>query len=178
MKNFTRIFLLLGLCVTASMPCKADMFTAKDGVFTLDMPAGWTRVANPPQDSVLSVQKGTARIDIKTTNCATEKCLDQQINRDLAEIKNKKRTVVKNTYTGDEIKRFEFSTGEPFVYINFYSPKSDFSAGYFLIDGQGYSALAKNLTYAETDLIKAQTAKLKTLLIYNKYYKNIYLKPK
>ncbi len=152
MKNFKRILVSV-VCLFASLPGAADMFTAKDGTFTLDMPAGWTRVANSAPESMLSVQKGTARIDIKTDDCTTEKCLDQRINRDLADVKSKKMTVIKNTYTGDEIKHFEFSTGEPFYYINFYSPKNDFSAGYFLIDGKGYSILAKNLTYAETDLI-------------------------
>lgn len=153
MKNFMRIFMLVGVCAAAAVPCAADVFTAKDGAFTLDMPAGWVRAANPPQDSVLCVQKGQARIDIRTTDCTRETCLEQHINRDLADVKAKKMTVVQNTYTGDEIKRFEFSTGEPLYYINFYSPKNDFSAGYFLIDGKGYSILAKNLTYAETDLI-------------------------
>lgn len=153
MKNFTRFCFLFLFFMTCARFGAADMFTAKNSAFTLDMPAGWTRVANPPEGSVLSVQKGTARIDIKTIACAAESCLEQQINNDLAQVKAKKMSVVKNTYTEEEIKRFEFSTGEPFYYINFYNSKSDFSAGYFLIDGKGYSILAKNLTYAETDLI-------------------------
>ena len=153
MRNFTHFLSLFLLCMTVALPGAADMFTAKDSAFTLDMPAGWTRVKNPAKDSILSVQKGQAHIDVKTIECTTEACLDQQINRDVAEVKARKMTVIKNTYTGDEIKRLEFSTGEPFYYINFYNPKNDFSAGYFLIDGKGYSILAKNLTYAETDLI-------------------------
>ena len=92
---------------------------------------------------------------MKASDCATEACLDQAINRDLAEVKAKQMTVIKNTYTDEEIKRIEFSTGEPFYYIHFYTPKNDFSAGYFLLNGKGYSALAKNITYAEADLIFA-----------------------
>ena len=61
--------------------------------------------------------------------------------------------VVENSYTGEEIKRIEFSTGDPFFYISFFTPKNDFSAGYFLIDSKAYSILAKELTYAETDLV-------------------------
>ena len=61
--------------------------------------------------------------------------------------------VVGNSYTGEEIKRIEFATGEPFFYISFFSSKNDFSSGYFLIGKQAYSILAKDLTYAQTDLI-------------------------
>ena len=152
MKNFLRVGLCL-LCVTAAMPSKADLFSAADGAFSVDMPAGWVRLQNPPQKSVLSVQKEQARIDIKTTDCTDESCLESAINHDLAEVKTKKMSVVKNTYTDEEIKHFEFSTGEPFYYIHFYTPKNDFSAGYFLANGKGYSILAKNITYAQADLI-------------------------
>lgn len=154
MKNFIRITIFL-LCLTVAMPCAADLFTSQDGNLAMDMPAGWTRTKETPQGSVLSLQKQDARIDIKTSDCTTENCLDQAINRDLAEVKTKQMTVLKNTYTDEEIKRIEFSTGEPFYYIQFYTPKNDFSAGYFLLNGKGYSALAKNLTYAEADLIFA-----------------------
>ncbi len=151
MKNF----IILGVCLFCALPGAAELFTAADGSFNLDMPAGWIAVENPPQRSVLSAQKGESRLDIKTVDCTTEKCLDRMINNDVAEVKAKQMTVVQNTYTGEEIKRVELSTGEPFYYISFYTPKNDFSAGYFLIDGKGYSVLGKNITYAETDLIFA-----------------------
>ena len=64
---------------------------------------------------------------------------ENKINNDLAEIKRKKMQVVGNSYTGEDIKRIEFSTGEPFFYISFFSAKNDFGAGYFLINGQSYS---------------------------------------
>ncbi len=151
MKNF----IILGVCLLSALPGAAELFSAADGSFNLDMPAGWTAVENPPARSVLSAQKGEARLDIKTVDCTTEKCLDRMINNDVAEVKAKQMTVVQNTYTGEEIKRVELATGEPFYYISFYSSKNDFSAGYFLIDGKGYSVLGKNITYAETDLIFA-----------------------
>ena len=131
----------------------ANVFTSKDEAFTLDMPAGWTQAKNPPADSVLSLQKGSSRIDIKTVNCDSETCIEQKITHDLADVKSKKMQVIGNSYTGEEIKRIEFSTGDPFFYISFFTPKNDFGAGYFLIDKKGYSILAKDLTYAETDLI-------------------------
>ncbi len=151
MKNF----MVLGVCLLGALPGAAELFNATDGALTLDMPAGWVAVENPPARSVLSAHKGEARLDIKTVDCTTEKCLDRMITSDVAEVKAKQMTVVKNTYTGEEIKRVELATGEPFYYISFYTPKNDFSAGYFLINGQGYSVLGKNITYAETDLIFA-----------------------
>ncbi len=131
----------------------AGVFTSQDGAFTLDMPAGWTQVKNAPKDSVLSLQKGSSRIDVKSVACTTETCIEKKITADLADVKSKKMQVVGNSYTGEEVKRIEFSTGDPFFYISFFTPKNDFGAGYFLIDGKAYSILAKDLTYAETDLI-------------------------
>ncbi len=128
-------------------------FSSRDGAFTLDMPAGWNAVKNPPEGSVLSIYKGSSRLDVKTADCTTETCIEEKINADLVDVKRKKMQVVGNTYTGEEIKRIEFSTGEPFFYISFFTPKNDFGAGYFLINGKAYSILAKDLTYAETDLI-------------------------
>ena len=154
MKNF----ILSVCCMLFKLPCAADLFTAKDGSLSIDMPAGWTRAGNPPVRSVLSAEKGNSRLDIKTIDCTTESCLDKMINNDVAEVKTRQMSVVKNTYTDEEIKRVELSTGEPFYYISFYSPKNDFSAGYFLINGKGYSILAKNVTYAETDLLFAAIA--------------------
>ena len=131
----------------------ADVFTSQDGAFTLDMPAGWTQPKTLSADSVLTLQKGSARIDIKAVDCSTETCIEQKITSDLAEVKSKKMQVIGNSYTGEEVKRIEFSTGDPFFYISFFTPKNDFSAGYFLIDKKAYSILAKDLSYAETDLV-------------------------
>ena len=132
---------------------QAASFTSKDGAFTLDLPSGWREAAKADSTSVLAVQKGTASVEIKTIDCPTETCIETRINNDLTEIKRKKMQVVGNSYTGEDIKRIEFSTGEPFFYISFYTPKNDFGAGYFLISNQAYSILARNLTYAQTDLI-------------------------
>ncbi len=149
---FFKLVLTVLLAATALI-ARGGTFTSSDGAFTLDMPSGWTSVKNPPAGCVLCIQKKSARIDIKTADCATETCIESKINADLADVKSKKMQVVGNTYTGEEIKRIEFSTGEPFFYISFFTPKNDFGAGYFLINGKSYSILAKDLTYAETDLI-------------------------
>lgn len=145
--------LLTFLLTACAFAAQGGTFASSDGAFTLDMPSGWSAVKNPPESSVLSIQKNSSRIDIKTISCLTETCIEEKINADLIDVKRKKMQVVGNTYTGEEIKRIEFSTGEPFFYISFFTPKNDFGAGYFLINGKAYSILAKDLSYAETDLI-------------------------
>lgn len=145
---------LLALLLCCAGALNAAVFTSKDGQFTIDLPSGWAAARTPAAGSVLSVVKGSSRIDIKTVpECKTEACIEQKTQTDLLEVKNKKMQVVGNTYTGEEIKRISFATGEPFFYISFFTPKNDFSSGYFLIGPKAYSILAKDLSYAQTDLI-------------------------
>lgn len=151
LRNIT--LFVLGLLMLAPGAGFAAGFSSQDGAFTMDMPAGWKQAKTTPEGSVLSIEKNSSRIDIKTISCTTETCIEKKISEDLADVKRKKMQVVGNSYTGEEIKRIEFSTGEPFFYINFFTPKNDFGAGYFLINSKAYSILAKDLTYAETDLI-------------------------
>ena len=151
-KFFIRGLWVFVLCLTA-WTGQATSFTSKDQAFTLDMPSGWKEITPLPQGYALSIKKDAARIDIKTISCSTETCIENKINDDLADIKRKKMQVIGNSYTGEDIKRIEFSTGEPFFYISFFTPKEDFACGYFLINHHAYSILARNLTYAETDLI-------------------------
>lgn len=146
--------ILFSLCLLWATAAVCGVFTSQDGQFTLDMPSGWNNVKNPPKDSALSLYKGHSRLDVKLVpECTTETCIEKKMAGDLAEVKRKKMQVVGNTYTGEEIKRIDFSTGDPFFYISFYTPKNDFSSGYFLINGKAYSILAKDLTYAQADLI-------------------------
>ncbi len=146
--------LLIALLLCCSGALNAAVFTSEDGRFTLDLPSGWALAQKPASGAVLSVIKGSSRIDIKSVpQCKTEACIEQKTQADLVEVKNKKMQVVGNTYTGEEIKRIDFSTGEPFFYISFFTSKNDFSSGYFLINGHAYSVLAKDLSYAQTDLL-------------------------
>ena len=149
MKNF---LITLFLCLSTAV--NAAVFTSKDGQFTMDLPSGWSEPRTPAAGALLSVVKGSARIDIKAiSDCQDEACIEQKTQADLADVKKKKMQVVGNTYTGEEIKRIDFSTGDPFFYISFFTPKNDFSSGYFLIEKKAYSILAKDLSYAQTDLI-------------------------
>ena len=137
-----------------TLALQAAVFTSTDSNFTMDLPSGWSAARKPAAGSVLSIVKDTARIDIKSLpDCNTEACLEKKIQADLTAVKSRNMQVINNSYTGEEVKRIEFTTGDPFLYISFFTPKNDFSAGYFLIDNQGYSILAKDLSYAQTDLI-------------------------
>ena len=150
MKKYLLSFLLL----LGTGLLQATVFTSSDGQFTIELPAGWSVAQKPADGAVLSVVTKTARIDFKpVASCKTEACVEQKVRADLADVKKKKMQVVGNTYTGEEIKRIDFSTGEPFFYISFFTPKNDFSSGYFLIGSQAYSVLARDLSYAQTDLI-------------------------
>lgn len=146
------LFLLAALfCLQTAW---AGVFKSSDGKFTMDMPSGWTLSAPKDKTGVLSLQKAAARLDITVfADCKTETCLEKKINEDLAAVKAKKMKVIGNTYTGEEIKRIDFSTGEPFFYISYFSPKEDYSSGYFLVGQTAYAIMAKKLSYAETDLI-------------------------
>jgi len=150
--KYIRFFVLLGI-LNAAHGVGATAFTSTDGVFTMDLPSGWKKVSTPSPTTVLALRKDAASIDIKSISCTSESCLDERINHDLAEVRSKKMTVITNTYTGEEIKRIEFSTGEPLYYISFFTSKNDFSAGYFLINEHAYSILAKDISYAEADLL-------------------------
>lgn len=154
MKLRRRFILWCGVILfTGFQTIQAATFTSTDDAFTLDMPSGWSEVSPLPTKSVMTLQKGNSRVDIKSISCTTETCIEQKINSDLVEVKRKNMQVIGNSYTGEEIKRIEFSTGEPFFYISFFSSKNDFGAGYFLINSKAYSILARDLSYAETDLI-------------------------
>ncbi|MCL2887926.1 MAG: hypothetical protein FWF35_01235 [Elusimicrobia bacterium] len=152
MKIFGRTSGLIFFILTAVFSYAA-VFTSSDGQFSIDMPAGWATAKTTVENSVLSITKGASRIDFKIRpDCANEDCITQKMNDDLLDVKSRKMTVLANTYTGEEIKNVEFSTGEPFLYINFSTPKTDYSAGYFMINKRAYSVLAQNVTYAESDL--------------------------
>ncbi len=144
--------LLFCLFLTANL--FAAVFTSTDGKVSLELPNGWQFARKPAEGSVLSIVKDTARIDIKKIpNCASETCAEKKTQADLATVKSKNMQVVGNSYTGEDIKRMDFATGESLFYISFFTPKNDFSAGYFWIGNQGYSILAKDLSYAQADLI-------------------------
>lgn len=137
-----------------------ETFVAHDDSFRIDDTTGWQETAPITIDGVLALEKGKSRIDIRRTECTDEKCLDQLLNQDLAEIKSKNMSVTPNAVTGQEINRVEFASGEPFFYIHFSKGASRFSAGYFLINARVYSVLVKNAVYEDIDPLFALIAPL------------------
>ncbi|WP_428897805.1 hypothetical protein Dip518_001599 [Parelusimicrobium proximum] len=149
-----RYLLMIAVFIFSFINLNSAVFKSLDEEFTMDMPSGWT-MQNAADDNtvVMKLKKGRSEITVKTlADCKNETCLVERIEADLADVKAKKMQVVGNTYTGEEIKRVEFSTGEPMLYINFSSKRADFSAGYFMVNAKAYSILSQGMTYAESDL--------------------------
>ncbi|WP_424244187.1 hypothetical protein Dip510_001381 [Elusimicrobium posterum] len=148
-----KYFLTSILILLISVHSGAAVFNSADGQFSMDMPAGWTQNKNTAEGVALSLSKGASKMEFRyQPECTKEACIEEKINSDLLDVKSKKMTVLSNTYTGEDIKKVEFATGEPLFYISFSNPKTDFSAGYFLINSKAYSVLAQNISYAEADL--------------------------
>jgi len=60
-KPFLKLFLF---CFLLTAPhAGAVSFTSSDGAFSIDMPSGWTALSKLPERGVLSLQKGSARIE-------------------------------------------------------------------------------------------------------------------
>lgn len=130
----------------------AVLYSADKNAFTVDLPSSWVKVNS--KEDVLSLKRDDATLKIKLVkDCSNMGCLDAAIKRDLASVRAKKFKVLENTYTGDTIKRTEFSTGDPLLSFNFSGAAVDFTTGYFLADGKAYSVAVKGLPYVESDLI-------------------------
>ena len=75
---FLKKFLLGALLACVPFALQAEVFTSKDGAFTLDMPAGWKQVQNTPAATVLSLQKGSSRLDIKSVPAPQKTSLNKK----------------------------------------------------------------------------------------------------
>ncbi|MDR0953367.1 MAG: LURP-one-related family protein [Elusimicrobiota bacterium] len=147
-KFLTFLILLFALFAGA----EAALFTSQDKAFTVDLPASWVKVNDA--SSVLSLKRAGATMKFKQIpNCHDIVCLENTVQDDLAAVKKKKFRILENTYSGDIIKRTEFSTGDPLFSFNFSGATVDFTTGYFLADGSAYSVAIKGLPYVEADLI-------------------------
>lgn len=130
----------------------AVLFSAPDKAFTIDLPSGWKTSAK--EGAVVYAQRGKASFRIDALEkCADVKCLEDAINKDIAATKKKKYKIIVNTYTGETIKKTEFSTSDPLLSFNFTGNGSEFTHGYFLADSKGYKVDIKGLPYVEADLI-------------------------
>ncbi len=135
-----------------SLSCFAASFNSKDGSFSISLPPKWQRTATS-NNEVLNLKKGTSKINIsKLSKCNDLQCLESTANAKIKQIKNKKLKLVKNTYSGEEIKRSEFSTLDPYIYFSYSNGSTNYTEGYFLADSNGYKIEIINLSPTDADL--------------------------
>jgi hypothetical protein len=131
----------------------AVLFAAQDKAFTVDLPSAWIKV-NPQGDEVLSLKRDAATIKIaRVPACGSYDCIETETEKALEFVKSRKFRLLENTYSGEIIKRTEFSTGDPLLSFNYSSAAVDFTTAYFLADGKAYYVGIKGLPYVEADLI-------------------------
>ena len=142
--------LIIFFCLFAITSFAAS-FTSTDGSFTLPIPSKWQN-AETKNNEVLSLQNGNNKITaVKLENCNDLACLEQTINKRVKQIKGKKYQLVKNTYSGEEIKRTEFSSLDPLLYFSYTANKIPYTEGYFLADSKGYKIEVSGLPYLEAE---------------------------
>lgn len=145
-------FVCAGLFLLCAFAARAALFSAPDKAFTLDLPSDWK--TSSKKGAVLYAKNGKASFQIDALQkCADLTCLESAIKKDIASAKSKKFKILVNTYTGETIKRTEFSTSDPLLSFNFTGGGSDFTYGYFLADSKAYKVEIKGLPYVEADLI-------------------------
>lgn len=146
-----KIIFALFLCFFSSF-CFAASFNSKDGSFSISLPPKWQSV-KVSKNEVLNLKKGISKIVItKLTNCSDLDCLENTANTRVKQIKNKKIKLVKNTYSGEEIKKSEFSTLDPYLYFSYSTGGINYTEGYFLANSKGYKVEISNLSYTDADL--------------------------
>jgi len=144
----------LALIFAALIPCSAGavVFSSSDNSFTIDLPSSWQK--NDSSDSVLSLKRDDVTMKIvRIKGCGDNDCLAKEVNKELESVKAQKFNILENTYTGDIVKRTEFSTGDPLYSFNFSAASVDFTSAYFLADGKAYNVGIKGLPYVEADLV-------------------------
>ena len=88
---------------------------------------------------------------VQLEKCNSLSCLEQTVNKRIKQIKNKKYQLIKNTYSGEEIKRTEFSSLDPLLYFSYTANKVPYTEGYFLADSKGYKIEITGLPYLEAE---------------------------
>ncbi len=142
---------LITLLCLFSMPVLAASFNAKDGSFTLPMPSKW-QSSEMSNKEVLHLQNAKNQITaVQLEKCNELACLEEIVKKRVKQIKNKKYQLIKNTYSGEEIKRTEFSSLDPLLYFSYTANKVPYTEGYFLADSKGYKIEIVGLPYLEAE---------------------------
>jgi hypothetical protein len=151
MKYKIRI-VIIALFMSAVCDVYAALFASADKAFGIDLPASWTRVEN--DGFTLSLKKDDYALRFRRVDgCGEEACLRLAIDKELSFAKAKKFKILENAYTGEIIKRKEFSTGDPLYSFSFSGLKNDFTSAAFLADGKAYIANLRGPSYVESDFL-------------------------
>lgn len=116
----------------------AVSFSSKDKGFSISLPSKWQNEATK-DTQVLNLQNGANKIIvIPLDKCNQVDCLEKIIKNRIKQVKSKKFKLIKNTYSGEEIKRTEFSTLDPLLSFSYIADDTNYTEGYFLADSKGY----------------------------------------
>ena len=145
-----KLLLTIFLCLSGSFVLGAS-FTSKDTSFSIPLPNKWqweTTKAN----EVLKVKNKNRQITVYALKqCNTLDCLESSVKEKIKQLKKQKVQIIKNTYSGEEIKKTEFSTLDPILYYSYNKEGSQYTEGYFLADSKGYKIEISGLTYLEAE---------------------------
>lgn len=143
------ITILLCLCSVLGF---AVSFTAIDQGFSITLNSKWKEV--PSSDTqVLNLRNGQNKISaIPLERCNNVTCLEKIISNRIKQVKTKKFKLIKNTYSGEEIKRTEFSTLDPLLSFSYVANGKPYTEGYFTSGTKAYKMEIVGLPYAEAEL--------------------------
>lgn len=144
--NFALLLCLL------SLSCFATSFNSDDGGFSISLPPKWQKL-KAPHGEVLNLGNGPNIINItQLDNCNDLDCLNNTANAEIKQLKKKKIKLTKNTYSGEEIKKGEFTTLDPYLYFSYTNSGTNYTEGYFVADSKGYKIKFVGLSYTDADL--------------------------
>lgn len=145
-------FALLLLLLLFSFRAEAALFTAPDKSFTIDLLAGWK--VSSKKGAVLFAQHGKSNLTIiSVSKCSKLNCIEEALKKDIAAVKAKKYKIIVNTYTGETVKRTEFSTSDPLLSFNYTGGGTDYTLGYFLADLKAYKVEIKGVSDKEAEFM-------------------------
>lgn len=140
---------LLCLCTVLGF---AGSFTAADQGFSITLNSKW-KANNTSGTEILNLRSGANKINaIPLEKCNNSDCLEKIIANRIKQVKAKKFKLIKNTYSGEEIKRTEFSTLDPLLSFSYIAEGTPYTEGFFTSGGKGYKIEIVGLPYAEAEL--------------------------
>ncbi len=142
------------LALIGPKPLFAVLYTADGGAFTIDLPSSWRQGNALSQNAVMDLRREKSSLLItRVAECKEDSCLEAEVNKEVAAMLSKKYKILENSYTGQVVRKTEFSTADPLMSFNYSARGSDFTTGFFLANGKAYKVQFSNLPYVEADLI-------------------------